>query len=114
MRSTLKPDSFLSLHTVSFLEFIDTSAGINQFLLARKERVATAANIHFHNVALFGRSRFEGGTASADNRDFMIFRMYIGFHVSHLAKKCFPVSDAFPLYRFFLQPSTVFARIYEK
>ena len=97
MSSTLKPVSFLFLHAVSFLEFIDTSAGINQFLLARKERVATAANIHFQNVSLFGGTRFKGGTAGADNRYFVIFRVYIGFHVFHLAKKCFPLSDAFQL-----------------
>ena len=80
MSSTLKPVSSFSLHTVSFLEFIDTSAGINQFLLARKEGVATAANIHFKNVSLFRGSRLECGTAGADNRYFVIFRMNIGFH----------------------------------
>lgn len=114
MRSTLKPISFLSLHTVSFFEFIDTSTGINQFLLAGKERVATAADIHFQHVAFFGRPCFECGTASADNCNFMIFRMYIRFHVFHLAKKCFSISDAHSLYIFFHRSSTVFALIYEK
>ena len=38
------------LKTISLFELIDTSTGINQLLLAREERMAIAANIHFHNV----------------------------------------------------------------
>ena len=64
----------------TLLELVNASARIHEFLLARKEGVATAANIHFKNVALFCGSRLEGGTASADNRDFVIFGMNIGFH----------------------------------
>lgn len=102
MSSTLKPDSSFSLHTVSFLEFIDTSAGINQFLLARKEGVATAANIHFKNVSLFRGSRLECGTAGADNRYFVIFRMNIGFHNLSPRSKVLSCIRCFSIIAFFL------------
>lgn len=59
MKRHLKARFVSSLHSVSFLELIDTSTGINQFLFASKERMAIAANIHFQNVAVFRRSRFE-------------------------------------------------------
>ncbi len=81
---TLKPTLLFLLHTVSFLEFIDTTTGINQLLLARKERMAIAANIYFQNVAFFRRTRLERRTASADYRYFVIFRMDISFHFFHL------------------------------
>ena len=81
---TLNP-RFNQLHTVSFLELIDTSTGINQLLLARKERMAVAADIHFQYVAFFRRTRFEGSAARASNRYFVIFGVYISFHYFHLA-----------------------------
>ena len=84
-KTHLKARLVLPLHAVSFLEFIDTSAGVDQLLLAREERMAVAANIHFQNVPLFRGTRLEGGAARTDYRHFVIFGMYIGLHASHLA-----------------------------
>ena len=46
--------------------------------------MAVAADIHFHNVAFFRRTRLERSTAGADYSYFVIFGMYISFHVFHL------------------------------
>ena len=86
---TLKPTLLFLLHTVSFFEFIDTTTGINQLLLARKERMAIAANIYFKNVAFFGRARFESSSTSASYGYFVIFGMDISFHYFHLAVRFF-------------------------
>ena len=100
------------LKTISLFELIDTSTGINQLLLAREERMAIAANIHFHYVAFFRRTRFESSSTSASYSYFVIFGMYISFHYFHLAVRFF--SYAFQLYPFFCYSSTVFAVIYKK
>lgn len=97
MKSHLKACFVSSLHAVSFLKLIDTSTGINQFLLASKERVAITADIHFQNVALFRGTRFKACSARADNRHFMIFGMYVSFHSYHLAVGILSISDAFSL-----------------
>ena len=73
------------LKTISLFELIDTSTGINQLLLAREERMAVAANIHFHNVAVLRRTRFESSSTSASYSYFVIFGMNIRFHYFHLA-----------------------------
>ena len=73
------------LKTISLFELIDTSTGINQLLLAREERMAIAANIHFHYVAFFRRARFESSSTCASYSYFVIFGMYISFHYFHLA-----------------------------
>ena len=70
-----------SLHTVSLLEFIDTSTGINLLLLARKEGVAIAANIHFQHFTIFRRTGFESSTTCASHSYFVIFGMYFSLHI---------------------------------
>lgn len=90
MKRHLKARFVSSLHSVSFLKLIDTSTGINQLLLTCKERVAIAANIHLQNVPFLRGTRLESRTASADNRYFVIFGMYISFHSYHLAVSFFP------------------------
>ncbi len=77
------------LKTISLFEFIDTSTGINQLLLAREERMAIAASIYFENFALFRRAGFESSSTSASNGYFVIFRMDISFHYIHLAVRFF-------------------------
>jgi hypothetical protein len=69
------------LKSVSLLELVNASAGINQLLLARKERVTVAANIYFESFAIFRRTRFEGSTARASYRNFVIVRMDFRFHL---------------------------------
>ena len=109
---TPKPTVY-QLKTISLFELIDTSTGINQLLLAREERMAIAANIHFHNVAGFRRARLESSSTSASYSYFVIFGMNIRFHYFHLAVS-FSFSYAYQLYRFFLSSSTVFEGIYKK
>ena len=69
------------LNTVSLLELIHASAGIDELLPARKERMAFAANIHFQRLDVLRRTRFKGLAASADDRYFVIFGMNIRFHI---------------------------------
>ena len=104
--------SVYQLKTISLFELIDTSTGINQLLLAREERMAVAANIHFQHFALFRRAGFESSSTSASYGYFVIFGMYISFHYFHLAVRFFPY--ALQLYPFFYSSSTVFALIYKK
>lgn len=73
------------LKTISLFELIDTSTGINQLLLAREERMAIAANIYLHNVAVFRRAGFESSSTSASYSYFVIFGMNICFHCIYLA-----------------------------
>ena len=74
------PEAEALLNSVSFLEFIDASAGIHEFLPAREEGMAFAADIHFQNVNILRRTRFEGLAACADDGYFVIFRMNSRFH----------------------------------
>ena len=79
------PRVLSTLHTVSFLEFIDTTTGINQLLLTREEGMAVAANINLHNVAVFRRASLERSSTSASYSYFVIFGMNISLHYFHLA-----------------------------
>ena len=73
------------LHIVSFLELVYTAACINELLPACKEWVALIADLHLERFNVFGGTRLKGFAASAYNRYFVIFRMYIGLHFIHLA-----------------------------
>ena len=86
--NALKPKVYL-LKTISLFELIDTSTGINQLLLAREERMAIAANIYFHNVAVFRRTGLKSSSTSASYSYFVIFGMDISFHYFHLAVSFF-------------------------
>lgn len=76
------PYAHAASDAVFLFELIDTTAGIDKLLRARKERVADRAN--FHAQVLFDRSRFERIAAGARNGRYMILRMNIGFHHIHL------------------------------
>ena len=52
-----------SIELESLLESVNTSAGINELLLAGKERMAVGANIH--TKILFGGGSLERSAASA-------------------------------------------------
>ena len=73
------------LFAVTTIEFVDTSAGVNQFLFTREEGMAVAANIYLQNVAFFRRTSFERSSTSASYSYFVIFGMNISFHYFHLA-----------------------------
>ncbi len=72
----------LLLEAVAFVEFLleafDTSGRIDEFLLARKERVALRAN--FRVNFLHGAARLKGVAATAANLHNIIFWMNIFFH----------------------------------
>ena len=72
--------ALFKLHIVSFLEFVYTAACVNELLLACKERVALIADIHPERVYVLGGTRGKCLAAGAYNRNFVIFRMYIGLH----------------------------------
>lgn len=71
----------LKLNTVSFFEFVDSSAGIDEFLLTSEIRVALRADIDLDNVYVFGRTGNEGFSASTLNFHLFVFRMNIRLHV---------------------------------
>ena len=72
---------FVQLNTVAFLELIDASARINEFLLAGKERMALGADIDFDNVYVLGGSGFKRRTASTLQLDYLVVRMNVLLHI---------------------------------
>ena len=70
----------LGLFTVAFVEAVDASGRVHEFLLAREERVARRADFHVQ-VVLAGRTRGEILAAGADDFDFVVFGMNSVFHV---------------------------------
>lgn len=75
---------FGCLDSVSFLELIDTTTGVYKLLLAGEERMTLAANIDFHNVAVFGRTGLKGLAASTYYCNFMVLGMDISLHFFYL------------------------------
>lgn len=73
-----KPASFLD--AVSFLKFVNTTAGINKLLFACEEGVTFVADIHFKRLNVLGGAGLEGCATCTNNRYFMIIGMYIGLH----------------------------------
>ena len=66
------------LRAVAAGELLDAACGVDELLLARKERMAGGANTDA-NVA-FGRASVVVGPASAGNRRFNVIGMDISFH----------------------------------
>ena len=96
------------LNSVSFLEFIDTSAGIHELLSSRKEGMALAADIHFQNLDVLRRARFESFPASAHHGNLVIVGMNFGFHILTSLKLVFALKKHKSLYPFPALSSTVF------
>ena len=65
------------------IELVDTTAGIYQFLLACKKRMAFGAYFYFD--VLFCASRLNDFAAGAFDRRLMVVWMYSFFHFFHLA-----------------------------
>ena len=64
---------------VLLAELVDSTSGVEHFLLAGVERVA--ARTHFEaEVLTQGRTRLEGVATGAGHRDFRVFRMDGRFH----------------------------------
>ena len=75
--------SLLTAHLKTALELINATAGIDELLLARKERVALRADINTNltvGISL-GRTRLDSLTASAADSYLFILRMYSGLHI---------------------------------
>jgi hypothetical protein len=65
---------------VFFLEFFNPASGINQFLLTGKKGMAGRTYFHLH--LLVDRTQFNCIATGAFRRDFMVFWMYIRFHIN--------------------------------
>ena len=70
------------LHAVTLLETINTSARVNQLLLARVERMALGANVDAH--LLLDRAGLKGLAADAANDGLAVIRMDLFLHGFHL------------------------------
>ena len=77
------PESSLARRSGSVLlaELVDAAGGVEDFLLARVERMAVSTDFHLEIVSQ-SRARLERIPAGAGNTDFFIFGMRIGFHGS--------------------------------
>src|SRR5437588_13044306 len=67
------------LLTITPIETIHASRGVNQLLLARKKRMASRADLNVQ-ITFARRARLKSLAASAGHRDFLIFRMNSRFH----------------------------------
>jgi len=64
---------------VFFLEFLNPSSRIDQFLLTSKKGMTGRTYLHLHLG--IDRSEFNGIATGALGRDFMVFWVYIRFHI---------------------------------
>ena len=80
---------------VSLLELIHASAGVDDLLFARKERMTLTANIDSERIAFFSSSRLKGFSASAGHRHLMIIGMYLVFHSLELPPVLYLLEPSF-------------------
>ena len=80
LRNSAAPYSATSVNTVLTTKFVDASRSIEDLLLTGVERMANGANIDVQLVRQC-RFRLKFVAATADNLDFVILRMNVGFHV---------------------------------
>ncbi len=72
----------LGFDIVAFLESVNTTAGVDKLLLARKERMAVGANIHAK--VFLGGGSLNNFAACATDRRLLILGMNTLFHSCHL------------------------------
>ena len=65
---------------VLLLKALDATGGVDQLLLAGKERMATRANFYAQHLALDRRAGLEGVAAGAMHRNLVIVGVNTGFH----------------------------------
>jgi len=75
-------------------EAFDAASGVDEFLLAGKERVAIGADFDVQHVALDGRTGGEIVAAGAVHRDGVIVGVDTGFHKDSILSR--PVCTASP------------------
>ena len=68
-----------NLHPVFTSKFIDAPGRIEHFLFARIKRMASGTDVQMKFLGQCGFRR-EFVTAAANDFDFVVLRMYIGFH----------------------------------
>ena len=73
------------LDAVTLLETINTTARVNELLLAGEERVALGAD--FNAQLRLGGTRYEGVTANASHGRLLILRMDAFLHDFHLFRR---------------------------
>ncbi len=61
-------------------EALDAACGVDEFLLAGEERVATGADFHAKHITLDGRAGLESVAAGAVHRNGVIVGVNPGFH----------------------------------
>ena len=66
--------------TVTFAEPVNTSPGINNFLLSGIKGMACGANIHIHLTTCISRGSLKAVATATGNFDRLVFRMYACFH----------------------------------
>jgi len=71
---------------VTLVEAVDASRGIDQLLLAGKERVASGTNFDVQ-VTFFGRARFERLAARAGDGNINVFWVNSWFHLITLYRR---------------------------
>ena len=68
--------------TVTLVEAIDASSGIDELLFSGKERMASRADFYVQ-VTFLGRARLERLATSAGNGYFGVLGVYSWFHLRH-------------------------------
>jgi hypothetical protein len=71
---------------IALVEAVDASSGIDQLLLARKERVASGTNFDVQ-VTFLGRARFERLAARAGDGNINVFWVNSWFHLITLYRR---------------------------
>ena len=79
MIDLLNGEQLLACCLKSLLKLVNSTACINEFLLAGKEGMTLGANFNSHFTALGGLG-YNGLTASALDRHFFVIRMDSGLH----------------------------------
>ncbi len=69
------------LLAISPIETIHATRRVNQFLFACKKRMTSRTNLNVQ-ITFARRARLKSFAARARHRDFLIFRMNSGFHLS--------------------------------
>ena len=79
-------DENVGFKSTYFVELVDTSAGVDQLLLAREERMAFGANLNTEFAVRIGsgRSGSKGLAACTADGYFFIIGMYALLHLFHL------------------------------
>lgn len=71
------------LHAVAAAEFVDTTTGVQNFLLTGVKGMTSGTDIDTQSIRPERRTRLETVTTAASHGDFFVLRMNVGFHVGY-------------------------------